>query len=90
MNYILKYQELIILLLLMVLSAFVNKVFLTISILTLLILQMKLILTIIFPSEIKNETKIYKKYYILLKRNNFSKNEKRLIKLYIRLISTLS
>ena len=74
----------------MVLSAFVNKVFLTISILTLLILQMKLILTIIFPSEIKNETKIYKKYYILLKRNNFSKNEKRLIKLYIRLISTLS
>lgn len=90
MNYIVKYQELIILLFLMIVSAFINKIFLTISLICLLLLQMKLIFNIHFPKELKNEIKISKKYYMLLKNNKFSNYEKKLIKLYIRIIMFLS
>ena len=90
MNYIAKYQELLILLFLMIVSAFINKIFLTLSLICLLLIQMKLILNIHFPKELKSEIKISKKYYILLKNNKFSNYEKKLIKLYIRIIIFLS
>ena len=90
MNYIAKYQELLILLFLMIVSAFINKIFLTLSLICLLLIQMKLILNIHFPKELKSEIKISKKYYILLKNNKFSNYEKKLIKLYIIIIIFLS